>query len=571
MKFRRLLSLLLALSLPLSLLILPAGAATKYPPVAKTRTYQGQFADVTGTWSEDYVAACYETGLLDGMTADTFAPGGELTYAQITVIAARLHGLIRGGNGALPAAGEGERWFQPAADYLLEHLDTSTEAGDYVYYDLMYLEDYADLTCDRYDFVWYLSAVLPQGYLPAINEITVLPDTGDDDILLFYNGGILTGTDSYGTFDGLDPLTRAQAAAMLARLADPALRLSFTPAQFLFCRDVLGLDPDTVLLTVDGFEVSAELWSYFFYQNLSSLQYELLYSYYEEYDSYFEDYMNDDDYLDGFADYLLEKHGIQVDTQVDWTAVLADGRTAAQRLEEETLEDVVQLAVLLNREKEYPLTGAQKEELEEDLLSYSSIYYGFGSDFLRTIVTSYYVSDNLCASLSLTPGELDSYLREMGYVYGNMALFFYGEYGSYSTAGEAKSAADETRAKLAANLNDPEYLDFLFYKHGDLHLSAPTLFSPDYLTENIAAALMDLRPGQLSQVLAGEDYYFICYKADPTRDEDLSELAASIPAEAQIKAWAEEARTETTAAYGELEFSALAEALRAYFNDSWQD
>ena len=41
---------------------------------------------------------------------------------------------------------------------------------------------------------------------------------------------------------------------MLARIADPSLRLAFTPKRVDLCTDVLGLDPETVLFTVDGVE-----------------------------------------------------------------------------------------------------------------------------------------------------------------------------------------------------------------------------------------------------------------------------------------------------------------------------
>ena len=46
----------------------------------------------------------------------------------------------------------------------------------------------------------------------------------------FYNAGILTGTDDSGTFEGDKRLSRAEAAAMIARIVRPSLRRRFTPA-----------------------------------------------------------------------------------------------------------------------------------------------------------------------------------------------------------------------------------------------------------------------------------------------------------------------------------------------------
>lgn len=79
----------------------------------------------------------------------------------------------------------------------------------------------------RWDFAYRMAAVTA---LPAINEITGLPDTGDPDALELYRAGVLTGSDEYGTFHGELTLTRAEAAAICARILRPDLRVHFTPA-----------------------------------------------------------------------------------------------------------------------------------------------------------------------------------------------------------------------------------------------------------------------------------------------------------------------------------------------------
>ena len=92
-----------------------------------------------------------------------------------------------------------------------------------------------------------------------MNDISVVIDSADADVVRFYRAGILSGTDAYGTFRGENPLTRGAAAAMLARIVDPRQRLRFTPRSFDLCRDGLGVEPDTVLLTVDGQPYTAEV------------------------------------------------------------------------------------------------------------------------------------------------------------------------------------------------------------------------------------------------------------------------------------------------------------------------
>lgn len=70
--------------------------------------------------------------------------------------------------------------------------------------------------------------------LPAINDIAK-DDIPDPDpafdagsALVLYRAGVLTGVDGAGTFDGQKALTRAEAAAILARVLRPELRVTFT-------------------------------------------------------------------------------------------------------------------------------------------------------------------------------------------------------------------------------------------------------------------------------------------------------------------------------------------------------
>ena len=84
--------------------------------------------------------------------------------------------------------------------------------------------------------------------LAPINTITALPDSTDPDVLRFYNAGILTGVDSWGTFAADKSLTRMETAAMVARVARTELRQSFTPADYTPFA-AAGLKPSDVLFT----------------------------------------------------------------------------------------------------------------------------------------------------------------------------------------------------------------------------------------------------------------------------------------------------------------------------------
>lgn len=96
--------------------------------------------------------------------------------------------------------------------------------------------------------------------LPEINTLERdVPDlTAGSVVYELYLSGVLNGVDEYGTFDGQHTVTRGQAAAMLARLVDPAQRLKLSFQPFSQCRDILGVDPAAVLLMVDGADFTAE-------------------------------------------------------------------------------------------------------------------------------------------------------------------------------------------------------------------------------------------------------------------------------------------------------------------------
>ena len=245
-------SRLAALFLTLAMLLcsLPVSAAESNWLVPKAKNYAG-FADVKGAWCESYVETVYEAGLMTGKSASTFDISSN--------------SLLNGGDGVLPAPGEGEEWYQPAIDYLKAHVEDANGVGPVLGTRIVQMETipiYAVQNAPRWDLVSFLASVLPEDALPPINNITILPDSADENELRFYNAGILNGVDEYGTFLGNKPLTRGAAAAILARIIDPSLRLTFTLKSFDLCRDVLGVEPDTVLLTVGGQNVTAELFAY---------------------------------------------------------------------------------------------------------------------------------------------------------------------------------------------------------------------------------------------------------------------------------------------------------------------
>ncbi len=207
----------LALLLAGALSLAPALAATQDLFPAKN-SYPG-FADVAqGEWYAAAVQTCYEVGLMNGTGAGSFTPDGTMSVAETATIAARIRETLTGE--PIPQQEQGEPWHERYVDYLIG-------AGVSVALPTQ--------RATRAQFFTYLAAVVPESELAPINAIAALPDSQDANVLRFYNAGILTGTDEYGTFSPAGSLSRAECAAMVARIIRPDLRQRFTlqekPAQ----------------------------------------------------------------------------------------------------------------------------------------------------------------------------------------------------------------------------------------------------------------------------------------------------------------------------------------------------
>lgn len=221
---KRWLSLALALALALSMAV-PAFAAASMDNFKARYTYQsGQFTDVpAGAWYETALKDCYETGLMNGKTASTFDPKGNLTIAQAMVMSARLYDIWWGGTGVLPAPAKGEAWYGPAYTYLFQKSLLGKT-------DLAYLSSSNyNAPATREDMAFFFAKVLPGPSYNQINTVETIPDVdrkaGNGGFIYeLYEQGVLTGSDLYGTYRPNDHVTRAEAAAIIARVAFPEQR-----------------------------------------------------------------------------------------------------------------------------------------------------------------------------------------------------------------------------------------------------------------------------------------------------------------------------------------------------------
>ena len=206
---------LAALTLTAALLTSGAAALTPEEAFPAEHTYPG-FIDVeTGAWYADAARVCCEVGLMQG-TGHAFSPDQILTVGEVATIAAHMNQAITGLGIpiASPKPGETLPWYFSYVTYL-EYLGVDVPDPE--------------KTATRQEFVSLLAAVVPEDLLPAIHNVTTLPDSSDADVLRFYNAGILAGLDSAGTFAPDKTLTRAECAAMVARIVRTDLRLTTAP------------------------------------------------------------------------------------------------------------------------------------------------------------------------------------------------------------------------------------------------------------------------------------------------------------------------------------------------------
>ena len=226
---KRIISLLLALVMVFAMV--PAAVAAEpaegLANFKKVNTYtEGQFTDVkSGQWYEANIKASYEMGLVLGKGDGSFGVSDSVTVATAITLAARIHSIYHTGSASFK---QGSPWYQVYVDYAVAN--GIIEAGEYSNYN-------ANAT--RAQFSKIMAASVPESALKAINDIANgevhdLPGNTEyaEAAYLLYNAGIITGTDSYGTFKANAEIMRSEAVTITTRIVDTTLRKEFEPVVY---------------------------------------------------------------------------------------------------------------------------------------------------------------------------------------------------------------------------------------------------------------------------------------------------------------------------------------------------
>lgn len=192
-------------------------------------TYKNSlFSDVPlDAWYAVNVAAVYELGLMQGTSESRFSAAGMVALAEAITLAARIHSIYYIGTADFATS---TPWYQTCLDYSLANGILNNSYVDYC------------RPATRSEFAEIMAKALPYGELCPINtlESGAIPDvpanaTYCNNVYILYRAGIVSGNDESGTFYPNSNISRAEAAALAARMVDASLRvklnLSGTSAQ----------------------------------------------------------------------------------------------------------------------------------------------------------------------------------------------------------------------------------------------------------------------------------------------------------------------------------------------------
>ena len=254
--------------------IMPAALAVggmeeKFPDIHDF--YADEVEDVAEDWGLSGIVAAYDTGLMMGTAIGRFSPDSDFTVAQAITVAVRIQAALMGYDAE---AEQGEKWYSGYVTLAKIH-------GIFEPYEFPTDESLmAPVTRGQMAGLFYNAISGVFGSDDKLNDIASIGDIKEGTtryrpVKYLMELGILTGYDEYGTFWPGNYITRKEAAAVVARVVRPELRVQFTtqekPHDPEMPSDLTVYTTDK-LLGIDGalipgiFEIGGEY--YFYFNNL---------------------------------------------------------------------------------------------------------------------------------------------------------------------------------------------------------------------------------------------------------------------------------------------------------------
>lgn len=224
---KRVCSLLCAAALLIA--ALPMAASASVANFKKVNTYTaGRFVDMPTDWSADGIRSAYELDLMQG-SGNMFNPKGNVTLAEAVAMAAILHRIYHHGSNDLT---QGTPWYSNYVNYAKKNGIMTQNYTNY------------GAAATRAQFATLFAHALPASELAQINDIKdgAIPDVSAKhpnakEIYLLYRAGVVSGSDEKMSFKPLSVISRAEAATLMTRMAQPSKRTKLAAETYTWSGD----------------------------------------------------------------------------------------------------------------------------------------------------------------------------------------------------------------------------------------------------------------------------------------------------------------------------------------------
>lgn len=206
-----------------------SGGSQSQTPSVKPMSFQDfnwnnvpmQFSDVPqGAWYYNDVSKASASGIINGIGNGQFNPNGTLTHAEAMTLMAKVHAIYLYGNSNIINEYQktDDHWASGIHSYCLDHKLPTPNVSDF------------DTNITRGTMARYFRNSLPSKAFDTgiSNDLSLMPEQTNNSVVQdLFRAGILVG-DSHGFRLG-DSITRAEAAAIIHRVANPDVRVKVTP------------------------------------------------------------------------------------------------------------------------------------------------------------------------------------------------------------------------------------------------------------------------------------------------------------------------------------------------------
>ena len=220
------------------------GEADQQPPVSapepedgelfpRVTAYQG-FSDVDesywyGAEQQGVIQTAVELDIMNGYPDGTFRPQNEISLAEAVKMAAVVHDQYHNNHYSFDMT-QGSHWYDTYVTYALDQ--GIIQPGEFT--------DFSP-SAARCEMAYLFYMATEDAYLTVLNEAVTISDVAPAEapnptryasqILALYRAGVLTGDNATTrAFRPEDPVSRAEAAAIIARVCLPEKRVSFDAA-----------------------------------------------------------------------------------------------------------------------------------------------------------------------------------------------------------------------------------------------------------------------------------------------------------------------------------------------------